>query len=256
MLNFLKHKFELPSDRLDIIMRSPESTAHEGTMGLKVYNTLNTLYMSILWEAFCENDSENDSTVCSVLSVVVLVVNPLSQSEITTLLHINFNKLVPLLDSIQSLLVLHDDIDHPIGSFHKPFPDFITERTRCADPQFYISPDYHTDLILCCLKLMVKSLKKNMCSIPDYALNSETLDLPKKVNDGGIRGALEYACRSWYKHLIVTNHWTKDMVSALHCFLEEKFLFWLEVLSVLGVVGDAVHVLNATIKWSTKVCLD
>ena len=103
---------------------------------------------------------------------------------------------------------------------------------------------------------MAKSLKMNMCSIPDYALNSETPDLTKKINDGGIRGALEYACRSWYKHLIVTKHRTVDVVSALHCFLEEKFLFWLEVLSVLGVVGDAVHALNATIKWLTEVCPD
>ena len=103
---------------------------------------------------------------------------------------------------------------------------------------------------------MAKSLKKNMCSIPDYALNSETPDLLKRINDGGIRGALEYACRSWYKHLVVTNHRIADVVSALRCFLEEKFLFWLEVLSVLGIVGDAVHALDTTIKWLTEVCPD
>ena len=103
---------------------------------------------------------------------------------------------------------------------------------------------------------MVKSLKKNMCSIPDYALNSETPDLPKKIDDSGIRGTLEYACRSWYKHLVVTKHRTADVVSALRCFLEEKFLFWLEVLSVLGAVGDAIHALDAIIKWFTEVRQD
>ena len=255
-LNFLKHKFKLPSDRLDIIMSSPESTAYEGTTKLEVYNNLDSLYMSILREAFCQNDSEDDSTVRSVLSAVILVVNPLSSSEIATLLHINRNELVPLLDSIQSLLILRDDIDHPIRPFHKSFPDFITEPTRCDDPRFYISPDYHTDLVLCCLELLAKSLKKNMCSIPDYALNSEIPDLPKRIDDGGIRGALKYACRSWYKHLIATNHRTADVVSALRCFLEEKFLFWLEVSSVLGAVGDAAHALNTTIKWLTEVCPD
>ena len=254
--NFLKHKFKLPSDRLDIIMSSPESTAYEGTTKLDVYNNLDSLYMSILREAFRENDSEDDSTVRSVLSAVVLVVNPLSLSEIATLLEINCDELVPLLDSIQSLLVLRDDIDHPIRPFHKSFPDFITEPTRCADPRFYISPDYHTDLVLRCLELMAKSLKKNMCSIPDYTLNSEVPDLLQRINYGGIRGALEYASRSWYKHLIGTNRRTADVVSALRCFLEKKFLFWLEVLSVLGVVGEAVHALNATVKWLTEVCPD
>ena len=29
-LNFLKHKFKRPSDQLNIIMKSPESTIHEG----------------------------------------------------------------------------------------------------------------------------------------------------------------------------------------------------------------------------------
>jgi hypothetical protein len=42
--------------------------------------------------------------------------------------------------------------------------------------------------------------------------------------------------------------------AALHCFLEEKFLFWLEVLSVVGAVGDAAHALTATIEWLNEVC--
>ena len=101
---------------------------------------------------------------------------------------------------------------------------------------------------------MNKSLKKNMCSIPDYALNSEVEDLPKRVEESGICGALEYACRSWHAHLIMTKHRTADVVSALRCFLEQKFLFWLEVLSVLGAVGDAARALIATTKWLNEVC--
>ena len=93
-----------------------------------------------------------------------------------------------------------------------------------------------------------------MCSIPDYALNSEVDDLPKRIHESGINGALEYACRSWYKHLITIQDYVVGVVSALQSFLEQKFLFWLEVLSVLSVVGDAAHALNATTEWLTKVC--
>ena len=71
----------------------------------------------------------------------------------------------------------------------------------------------------------------------------------------GIHGALEYACRSWYKHLITTHDHVKDVVSALHGFFEQEFLFWLEVLSVLGAMGDTVYALNTTIRWLTEVCL-
>ena len=93
-----------------------------------------------------------------------------------------------------------------------------------------------------------------MCSIPDYALNSEVVDLPKKIDESGIRGALEYACRSWYKHLITTQDHVVDVICALYSFLEQKFLFWLEVLSILGAMSDAVHALNTTVRWLTEVC--
>ena len=101
---------------------------------------------------------------------------------------------------------------------------------------------------------MDKLLKKDMCSIPDYSLNSEVEDLPKRIEGSGIRGALEYACRSWYKHLVATKHRTSDVFSALRDFLEEKFPFWLEVLSILGAVGDAARALVAATKWLNEVC--
>jgi hypothetical protein len=256
MVNFLKHKFKGPSDRLDIIMKSPESTVHEGKAELKVYTSLDSLYMSIFQEAFCKNNAEDDTVVRSVLSAVVLIINPLPPSAVATLLGFDCDMVLSLLGSIQSLLALHDDINHPIHPFHKSFPDFIKDSTRCTDTRFYISLGHHTELLLCCLKLMDKLLEKNMCSILDYALNSEVEDLQKRIEDSGIRGALEYACRSWYKHLITTKDQATDVVEALHSFLEQKFLFWLEVLSVLNAVGVAAHALNTTVKWLNEVCSD
>jgi hypothetical protein len=255
-LNFLKHKLKCPQDQLDIIMQSPENTAHEGRAELNVYISLDSLYTSIFLEAFCGGDVEDDAMVRSVLSAVILPVNPLSPSAIATLLGFECDVVLPFLDSIQSLLALHDDIDHPIHPFHKSFPDFITDSTRCTNMRFFISPNYHTKLVLCCLKAMDKSLKKNMCSIPDYVLNSEVRDLSERIRDNGIHGALEYACRSWYKHLFVINHQTIDVISALCHFLEEKFVFWLEVLSILGMVGDAARALTTTLKWLNEVCPD
>ena len=254
--NFLKHKFKHPSVRLDMIMKSPESTAYEGKVELKVYGSLDSLFTSILQEAFHGNSTEDDVMVRSVLGAVVLATNPLPPSTIATLMYFDYNEVLYLLESIQSLLLLPENPSYPAQPFHKSFPDFIRDPTRCTDLRFYISPNHNIELALCCLKLMGKSLEKNMCSIPDYTLNSEVEDLLKRVNESGIRGAMEYACRSWHKHLIATEHQTADIVSALHHFLEQKFLFWLEVLSVLGAVGDAALALNAAIKWLNEVRLD
>jgi len=253
-LKFLDHHIQDPSDRLDAIMASPESTAHEGEAELKVYISLDSLYMSILQKSFCKNSPEDHVMVRSILAAVVLAANPLSISAIATLTGFHCGQVQCLLELIQSLLILPEDHDQPVQSFHKSFPDFITDPTRCHSPQFHIPPNYHIKLVLCCFELMGSSLKKNMCSIPDYALNSEVQDLPERVEERGIHGALEYACRSWYKHLITTKYRSTNVVSALHNFLEGRFTFWLEVLSVLGAVGDAVQALIVTRKWLNKVC--
>jgi len=233
-VNFLKHGFKCPSKKLDIIMKSPESTTHEGRAELKAYGSLDLLYTSILQTAFPEskNDADDDATVRSILSAVVLVKNPLSQPSIATLMGVECDEVLPLLESIQSLLALHGNINHPIQPFHKSFPDFITDPTRCKDYRFYISPDHHTKLLLHCLELMGKSLESSVC------------------------GALEYACQSWHKHLIATEDQATNVVPALFHFLERKFHFWLEVMNTLGVVGDAKDALVATVKWLNEVCPD
>ena len=252
-VNFIDHKFRHPLDRLDAIMKSPENTAYEGKARLKEYTSLDSLYTSILQAAFLGNDDSDDAMVRSILSAMVLTANPLSPSAIATLMGFRFDQVQRLLELIQSLIILPQDPNHPVQSFHKSFPDFITDKTRSADPRFYISPDYHAELVLRCLEIMEQRLKKNMCSVPDYSLNSEVENLPERLEARKIRGALEYACGSWYKHLIGTNQQTASVVSALRSLLEKKFLFWLEASSVLGVVGDTARALGATITWLSKV---
>jgi hypothetical protein len=43
------------------------------------------------------------------------------------------------------------------------------------------------------------------------------------------------------------------IILTLHQFLEKKFLFWLEVLSVLGAAGNVVEVLQDVVDW-LEVC--
>ena len=128
-INFLEHKFQCPSDRLEALMKSPENTTHEGKAKLKAHNSLDSLYMSIFQEAFFENSEEDNTMVRSVLSAVVLVANPLSSHAIATLIGFRGSLVQHLLESIQSLLLLPEDPSHPVQPFHKSFPDFITDPT-------------------------------------------------------------------------------------------------------------------------------
>jgi WD40 repeat protein len=235
-----------PRDRLDLLLQSPESSAREGRTKLKMNTTLDSLYTSILHQAFSHKDPEDDSRVRSVLGAVVLAANPLSPSVIATLLGFDTEAVFSPLSSIHSLLILQEDVDAPVLPFHKSFPDFITDLTRCTNERFHVSPsNHHQELLVECLNLMCRWLEENMCGLPDGVKNDEVDDLEEKAYLC-IDESLKYACESWHKHL-VNEHMARapEVTSALHQFLETKFLCWLEVLSVLGSVREAVDALGA-----------
>ena len=254
-VRFIDQKNKNPKMQLNLLIQSQES-GPEGRAKLRANGTLDSLYMSILHEAFGDNDLEDDAKVQSVLGAMILATNPLSPSTIAVLLSLDPGDVFPLLSSMHSLLILQEDIDHPVQPFHKSFPDFIVNPARCADPRFCVfPPDQQAGLLLGCLKLMNQQLGRNMCKLPDGVLNTEVKDL-KQRTEKYINKALEYACRSWHKHLDNTISTQKpEITHVLQQFLEEKFLFWLEVLSVLGAAREAADALEKMEKWLDVSCI-
>ena len=252
-IKFIDHKNESPKNQLDRLLQSPENTVYEGKTKFKSNITLDSLYRSILQEAFGDDDPGDDPKVRSVLGAVVLAANPLSPSSIAALLDIDLNGVSLRLSSVHSLLILRDD-DSPVRPFHKSFPDFIVDPIRCTNERFIVSPpDHHSELLVGCLKVMNQMLEKNMCKLPDAVINSEIADLRERT-ERYINPALRYACTSWHKHFVDEhNTHTPAIEFALRRFLEEKFLFWLEVLSVLDAAREAVDALEVAAK-RLKVC--
>jgi len=248
-IKFIDNKNNPPKEQLDRIMRSPKSSVHEGRTNFKANTTLDSLYTSILQEAFGNDDQEGDTKFRSILGAVILAANPLSPSVITTLLGFSTESVSLRLSSGRSLLVLQD-ADSPVRPFHKSFPDFIVDPTRCINERFRVSPpSHHMELLVGCLERMNQTLEQNMCDLPDTVTNSEVEDLDERI-ERWLDPALQYACKSWHKHLVDENTARMPAVtSALHRFLKEKFLFWLEVLSVLGAAREAVDALEVAARW-------
>ena len=252
-VKFVDKRNAHPRMQLDLLLRSPECSVREGKTKFKPNTTLDSLYTSILQEAFGDDDDpDNDPKVRSVFGTMVIVANPLSPSSIARLLGFDVEEVLPLLSSAQSLLILQEDIDCPVRPFHKSFPDFITDPNRCTNPRFHVSYlDHHSQVLIACLNLMNRTLEKNMCRLPDGVANSDVGNLKERA-ERYVEPALRYACRSWHTHLIgghATSASAFEITSALRRFLEGKFLFWLEVLSVLGAVRNAVDGLRAAVDW-------
>jgi len=253
---FLDSNIHLPKQQLDKIINLPGCTVPEGKTRFKPNTTLDSLYTSILEVAFSEEDPEVDSKIQLTIGTVVLLVNPLPLSGIAELIGLDPEEVKLFLTPVQSLLILDENSNLPIKPFHKSFPDFITNPSRCLNTRFYISPgNLHLQLAINCLRLMNDSLEQNLLSLPNYALNSEVKDIEMRIRNC-VSIALQYACQSWHNHLTETRGNVTDIVSHLRFFLEEKFLAWLEIASALGAARGVVVALEKLMPWLQEVCLE
>ena len=253
-VRFLDGSIHLPRHGMEVILKVPERTLHEGKTRFNSKTTLDTLYTSILQAAFDDEDPEVDSKVRTIVGTVVVAVNPLPPSAIAEFTCLEPEEVTLYLELIQSLIPLGEDPDQPVKPFHKSFPDFITDPSRC-DARFLVSPGrLNLELGVNCLRLMINGLEQNLLSLPEYALNSQVEDLQTKI-DHRISAALQYACRSWYNHVAKIKGDITDVTPHLRIFLEGKFLAWLEVLSILGDLRNSAVGLETLIVWLQEVCL-
>ena len=90
----------------------------------------------------------------------------------------------------------------------------------------------------------MKSLQFNICKLEtSYLQNDKVSDLQTRI-ELHIPEALQYACCFWSHHITNVSMFA-PLLKAIQVVLEEKFLYWLEVLSLLQKVNTAaVHLLE------------
>ena len=134
-------------------------------------------------------------------------------------------------------------------ALHTPF---LTNGTRSGD--FYVNlNNIHVGFALATLRTLQAELQFNICKLETfYLLNSEVSDLKKRVADN-ISSALSYSCRFWADHLARVSEFNSDVFGSLLVFMKERFLFWLEVLSVRGEMGIAKPALLSLEGWLNQM---
>ena len=135
-VRFLDSNTHLPKHQLDVISKLPESTAYEGRTQFNSEITLDFLYTSILQAAFRGEDCDVDSRVRSIVGTVVTLINPLPPLAIAELTYLEPEEVTLYLELIRSLFLLGKDSNQAVKPFHKSFPDFITDPSRC-DARFF-----------------------------------------------------------------------------------------------------------------------
>ena len=253
VVKFVAFRHRTPTEQLERIISLPGNTAHEGRAGVDL------LYTQILEQAAADVDTvEDDEEIYSrfktVVGAVMLVHNPLSAKALSDLLRLP--NIHTTLHTLHSLLLVPENPEDPIHTFHKSFPDFLTNPNRCKSEKFLVKPSiHHAEILFSCLRLMKEKLRRNICNLDDYAVLSEVKDFSTRKKDR-IGGALEYACQFWTKHLLgipSSSPCVQEVQGAIGQLFTTHFLHWIEVLVLVGNLGVGVYAINDIEQWYTGV---
>jgi hypothetical protein len=255
ILDFIDYPYEMPQDRLRLIIDMPDSTIYEGKSGIDI--TYNEILVAN-FKAVHKDDFNFFDQLRLVVGSIVLAFNPLSRTSLAKLLEMSPERIWMILSSLHSVLIIPESDSQEIRICHKSFADFITDPHRCPDARYRITASaQHLDLGVRCLKLMKTSLKKNICHLPRYVMNNDVEDLYVRREEF-IGAALGYACRSWAKHLRSSSgvgDYIDITVDTVNSFFAHQFLSWLEVLSIECNLRVTIYSLHDVRSWLCNVSI-
>jgi len=238
-----------PNERLQLVLSKASGTMHEGCAGI------DSLYSQVLLHAFSDvHEPEVFMNVRHILGAIILAFNPLSRRELSMILGIPTTLISTTLRHLHSIILVPADESKEIRVFHKSFPDFLQDGKRCINPKFLIDPVIqHGDMVLSCLEL-VKSLKKNPCSLPPFTMNQDIIN-PLQVLEDKLGGAVRYACGYWAKHLELSltsgNFIHRVAVSVAEMLRNAPP--WIEVMSLENHLEGVIHSTYSLLGWLDKV---
>jgi hypothetical protein len=167
-----------------------------------------------------------------VLGAIFALREPLNLSDLATLLGVDTHAIRVSIDRIHALIsVPPPNKDGVVSTFHASLVDFLTTERATEKMRIKLAVA-HEDLANRCLGIMTSDLRFNIA-------NCKTSYLPNSEQTlAAIPPSLRYSCLHWAHHVVAVDHPVPLMLDVENVLLE-KFLFWLEVLSAIGMVSSA-----------------
>ncbi|KAK6993276.1 WD40 repeat-like protein, partial [Favolaschia claudopus] len=236
-LDFVEGKklFE-PHKRLEALLKTPFQTG----------GNLDQLYTLALASDGDWDDKGFRESATAILAAIALAKAPMTDSAMDAILGLDDGTAARVLNFLGS--VVQWSAGQPARTLHASFDDFLVSPHRVDNPWFFDVAKAKKSLASGCFMVMQKHLKFNICRLPDsHLLNSEVSGL-KETRESHLTPALTYATRFWGPHL-GDSAFDDEILVSLQGFLTDKFLFWLEVLSVLQEMASAPGILQFAQKY-------
>jgi hypothetical protein len=167
-----------------------------------------------------------------VLGTIFALREPLYLSDLASLLGVAPHVIRLNIDRIHALIsVPPPNKDGVVSTFHASLVDFLTTE-RASEKMRIKLAVAHEELANRCLGIMNSDLRFNIA-------NCKTSYLPNSEQTlATIPTSLKYSCLHWAHHVVAVDN-PAPLMRRVEDVLLEKFLFWLEVLSAIGMVSSA-----------------
>ncbi|KAJ6550303.1 WD40-repeat-containing domain protein, partial [Mycena capillaripes] len=187
-----------------------------------------------------------------ILSTVLHLREPLDSQSLADLLELEKQDLLGMLLPLSAVIHVSDTPGTPIKIIHLSFREFMTSRVQGTRREILCGTDIQQQaLVSALIKVLDRQLKFNICDLPtSYLRNLDMPDLQRRL-DNYIPLHLRYAAQFWIDHLEETAY-DPCRAQEVQNLLFKKFLFWLEVLSLLGIVGYGQKALSKLIVWANE----
>lgn len=99
---------------------------------------------------------------------------------------------------------------------------------------FFPNVPAHKEMARICVHIMTKELRFNICQLPSsFIRNADIEDLTDRVK-ANISPHLRLACRTWTYHVYQLEEVEVTIIQLVFNFFRFHFLYWLEVISLVG----------------------
>jgi len=179
---------------------------------------------------------------------------PLCEETIAELAGVRPDLVKMWVEDLSSMLYRDEGASGGMRFRHLSISDFFVGDDCHGDYQVNLR-DANMELGVACLEKMVEQLRFNICGLEDSRLaNVDVKDLASRINEN-ISDALQYSSLYWSNHLCFSpDIGERRVLDKLGKFFEGPYaLFWVEVLSIMGMLGIGVPSLRELISKFVKV---
>ncbi|KAH8781592.1 hypothetical protein BGZ57DRAFT_887356 [Hyaloscypha finlandica] len=205
---------------------------------------LRQTYLPVLTQqegTFSHADEENEyyENFRRIVGSIVVLAEPLSIASLADLLGLEQDDISRCLADLRSVLHIPDDSEIPVRTLHLSFSEFLLSDELRDQPFGVDGPATHQLLSNKCLELLSQpsGLRKSICNLTYEGQPRSEVD--STVVNQHLSPALQYACKYWVHHAQPSKTPIRDN-DQVHEFLKKHFLNWLEALSLMGRITEAI----------------